>query len=195
MADGRSDARRRVAAELLLVQRLPSMLRIALPALVCAACVALGVLSLPIQHHFAAQTDNGRFAALLARGSTGATAWEGWAAAVFFLIALNRLRRGPTEPPAGMTPVESLTATQLRGGLVREYTVVRIALVVLGAVALADSTRAARYIVAAATGDTLARSTVLATLIEAAGLAVATIVLALWAGSFREQLNRMGALS
>ena len=194
MADGRSDARPGVAAEFLLVQRLPPMLRVAIPVVVCAACLALGVESLAIQHHFAAQKGAGRLVALLARGSTGATAWEGWAAAVFFLIALSRLRRGAPEPPAGMTRVENLTARQLRAGLVREYTVVRTALVVLGAVALTDGTRAGRYVLAAAGGDALARTSVLATVVEAAGLAVATIVLVLWARSFREQLNRMGAL-
>ncbi len=33
-----------------------------------------------------------------------------------------------------------------------------------------------------------------ATLVEAIGLAVATVVLGLWAGTFRAQLDRMGAL-
>jgi hypothetical protein len=194
MADHRSDGRRRVAAELLLVQRLPPTLRVAVPLVVCAACIVVGVEALAIQHHFAAQHSSGRLATLLARGSTGATAWEGWAAAVFFMIALARLRRGAPEPPAGLARVENLTARQLRAGLVREYTVVRAALVLLSVVALTDTTRAARYVVAAAGDDALARTSVLATIVEASGLAVATIVLALWAASFREQLDRMGAL-
>jgi hypothetical protein len=161
---------------------------------VAAACVAFGVWSLSVQHHFAAQPGGGRVATLLAQGSSGATAWEGWAAALFFLLALLRLRRGAPEPPAGRTPVEELTAGQLRAGLVREYTVVRAGLVVVCVVSLVDVARAARYLVAGASGDALARASLVATLVEAAGLVVAAIVLGLWAGTFRQQLDRMGAL-
>jgi hypothetical protein len=61
-------------------------------------------------------------------------------------------------------------------------------------VALTDVARAARYLVAAVSGDAVARSSLIATLIEAAGLAVAAAVLAMWAGSFRQQLERVGAV-
>jgi hypothetical protein len=154
----------------------------------------LGVQSLAIQHHFAEQQGGGRLATLLAQGSSVATAWEGWAAALFFLVALTRLRRGAPEPPAGRTPVEDLTAGQLRAGLVREYSVVRAALVILCVVALVEATRAARYVIAAVSGDALARASLAATLVEAAGLVVATAVLVLWAAGFRHQLDRVGAL-
>jgi hypothetical protein len=87
-----------------------------------------------------------------------------------------------------------LTAGQLRAGLVREYTVVRAGLVVVCVVSLVDVARAARYLVAGASGDALARASLVATLVEAAGLVVAAIVLGLWAGTFRQQLDRMGAL-
>jgi hypothetical protein len=194
MADAGSVARARVAAELLFVHRLPPALRVIVPLIIGAACVVLGVESLAIQHHYAGHTGAGRLATLLAHGSTAATAWEGWAAALFFLVALLRLHRGVPEPPAGRTPVEDLTAGQLRAGLVREYTIVRIGLVILTAVALADAARAARYLVAAASGDAVARSSLVATLVEAAGLAVAAVVLAMWAGTFRQQLDRVGAL-
>jgi hypothetical protein len=195
MADDGSAGRARVAAELLLVHRLPTPLRVIVPLTLGAACMALGVLSLDIQHHYAEQVGGGRLATLLGQGSTVATAWEGWAAALFFLAALIRLRRGGPEPPAGRTPIEDLTAGQLRAGLVREYTIVRVGLVILSAVSLGDAARAARYIVAAASGDDLARGSLGATLIQACGLAVAAVVLALWAGSFRAQLDRVGALS
>jgi hypothetical protein len=195
MADAGSDGRVRVAAELLFAQRLPLALRIVVPVVVAAGCVALGAWSLTVQHHYAGLNGGGRVATLLARGSSAATAWEGWAAAAFFLVALIRLRRGAPEPPAGRTPVEELTLQQLRGGLVREYTVVRIGLVVLCVVSLVDAARAARYLVAAVSGDALARTALPATLVEAAGLVAATVVLGVWAGSFREQLVRMGALA
>jgi hypothetical protein len=194
MAGHGSVGRMRVGADLLLLRRLPPVPRLALVIVVAAACIAFGVWSLSVQHHFAAQTGGGRVATLLARGSSAATAWEGWAAALFFLVALVRLRRGAPEPPAGRTPVEDLTAGQLRAGLVREYTVVRGALVVVCVVALIDVARAARYLVAGMAGDALARGSLAATLIEAAGLAVAAAVLGLWAGTFRQQLDRMGAL-
>jgi hypothetical protein len=194
MADDGSVRRARVAAELLFVHRLPSALRVIVPLTLGAGCVVLGVESLAIQHHYAGHSGAGRLATLLAHGSTAATAWEGWAAALFFLVALMRLRRGAPEPPAGRTPIEDLTAGQLRAGLVREYTVVRAGLVILSAVALADASRAARYVVAAASGDSLARGSLAATLVEASGLMIAAVVLAVWAATFRRQLERVGAL-
>jgi hypothetical protein len=194
MADAGSVGRVQVAAELLFIHRLPPPLRVVVPLILAAACVVLGVELLSIQHHFASHPGGGRLATLLAQGSSAATAWEGWAAALFFLVALLRLRREAPEPPAGRTPIEELTAGQMRAGLLREYTVVRIGLSILGAVALVDVARAARYLVAAASGDTVARSSLVATLVEAAGLVVATAVLAMWAGSFRQQLERVGAV-
>ncbi|HEY8755108.1 MAG TPA: hypothetical protein VIN65_01985 [Candidatus Dormibacteraeota bacterium] len=194
MADAGSVGRVQVAAELLFIRRLPFALRAVVPLILAAACVVLGVEALAIQHHYAALTGGGRLASLLAQGSTAATAWEGWAAALFFLVALLRLRREAPEPPVGRTPLEDLTAGQMRAGLVREYTVVRVGLCVLGAVALTDSARAARYLVAAASGDTVARTSLVPTVLEAAGLVVAAAVLAMWAGSFRRQLERVGAL-
>jgi hypothetical protein len=194
MADHGSVGRVRVATDVLLLRRLPPPLRIAVVLVVGAACVALGAWSLSVQHHFAAAGGGGRLATLLAHGSSLATAWEGWAAAVFFAVALVRLRRGAPEPPAGRTPVEELTLGQLRAGLVREYTIVRVGLVILCIVALIDASRAARYVAAALSDDRLARSSLAATLAEAGGLVVATVVLGLWAGTFRDQLEHMGAL-
>jgi hypothetical protein len=194
MAGHGSVGRVRVATDLLLLRHLPLLLRAALLAVVGVAAAVLGARSLTVQHLFAAEVGGGRVATLLARGSSAATAWEGWAAAVFFLIALVRLRRGAPEPPAGRTPVEELTATQLRAGLVREYTAVRIGLVILSVVALIDSARAARYLAAALSGDGLARASLAATLVEACGLVVATVILGMWARTFRDQLDRVGAL-
>jgi hypothetical protein len=195
MADHGSVGRVRVATDLLLLRRLPVPLRAGLFVVVGAASVALGAWLLTVQHHFAAEGGGGRVATLLGHGSSVATAWEGWVAAFFFLVALLRLRHGAPEPPAGRTPVEELTAGQLRAGLVREYTLVRIGLVVLCVVSLVDASRAARYLVAALSGDGLARGSLAATAIEACGLVVATVVLGLWAGTFRDQLERIGALS
>lgn len=181
-------------AELLLLHRLHPIARIIVTLVVAVACAGAGAASLAVQHHFAAQAGGGRLTALLAGGSSVATAWEGWAAAIFFFVAVRRLRDGATEPPAGRAPVEQLTLKQLRAGLHREYTVVRVGLVILCAVATADASRAARYIVAAAVGDVLARASLAATVAEAAGLLAAAAMLAVWAASFRGQLDRIGAL-
>jgi hypothetical protein len=194
MAHPRSAGGGRTIAELLLVHRLHPIARLMVALAVAGACVIAGVVSLSVQHHFASQADGGRLTALLAGGSSVATAWEGWAAAAFFLVAVRRLRAGATEPPAGRTPIERLSLAQLRAGLHREYTVVRVALVILCAVTTVDVSRAARYLIAAASSDPLARASLAATVAEAAGLVAATAVLAVWAGSFRGQLERLGAL-
>jgi hypothetical protein len=194
MADDGDVGRARIAAELLFLHRLPSALRVIVPLVLCVVCALLGVESLAIQHHYAGQPGGGRLATLLGHGSSALTAWEGWVAALFFLVALLRLRRNAPEPPAGRTPIEDLTTGQLRAGLVREYTVVRVILVILTTVAVTDASRAARYTVAAASGDALASASLGATLVEAAGLLLAAAVLTLWAESFRRQLVRIGAL-
>ena len=185
----------KAATDLLLLGRLPAPVRVGLVALAGACSIAFGAWLLTVQHHFAAEAGGGRIATLLGRGSSIATAWEGWAASAFFLVALVRLRRGAPEPPAGRTPVEELTAGQLRAGLVREYTVVRVALVILCVVSLVDASRAARSLVAGLSGDTVARASLTPTLVEAGGLVAATVVLGLWAAAFRNQLERVGALS
>jgi hypothetical protein len=194
MADGGRVGRSNELAELLFLQPGRLLVRATVATVAVAACCVLGALSLSIQGHFAAEPVTGRVGALLAHGSTAATAWTGWAAAAFFGVALWRLRRGVPEPPVGITPVESLSPAQLRRGLVREYTAVRVGLTVLVAVTLTDTARAGRYVVGLLGGDPLARSTAAATLVEALGLVVASIVLGTWALSFRRQLVRVRAL-
>jgi hypothetical protein len=194
MADAGSVGRLGAIAELLHLRGRAPALRIALAVLIVVAGCALGAYSLDIQSHFAAQQQGGRLSTFLAHGSTAATAWAGWAAAVLFGVAVLRLRRGAPEPPAGRAPVESLSATQMRAGLVREYRAVRTGLTVVSVVALIDAARAARYVVGSATGDGVARMSLVATVIEALGLVAATVVLLLWTITFRRQLVRVGAL-
>lgn len=194
MADDGSVGRSIEVAELLFLRPGRSWLRAVIAAPIVVACCVLGALSLNIQGHFAAEADPGRFGTLLARGSTAATAWIGWAAAVFFAVAVWRLRRGAPEPPAGRAPVESLTPAQLRSGLVREYTLVRIAFTVLAAMTLTDTARTARYVLAGLAGDSLARASTPAVVIEALGLVAAAAALTLWVIGFRRQLVRIGAI-
>ncbi|MBJ7609608.1 MAG: hypothetical protein JF887_09320 [Candidatus Dormibacteraeota bacterium] len=194
MADDGSVGRPRAVAELLFVHRLRPLPRAGVAGAIAATCCLLGGYGLEVQTHFAAARGGGRLSTFLAHGSTAATAWAGWAAALFFLLALFRVRGGPPEPPAGRAPVEKLTIAQLRAGLVREYTVARAGLTVLTLVAVVDAARAGRYLLAALGGDSIARGSLVATVVEAVGLAVAAVVLALWALGFRSQLVRIGAL-
>lgn len=185
-------ARRRVLAELLLVNRLPAPVRVVIALIVLAACGAAGVALLGAQHALAGSPS--RLAAVLGHGTTWVTAWPGWLAALCFLVALVRLRRTAPEPPAGMRPLERLSAADLRSGLLREYTLVRAALALLLVVTMVDVARAIRYLLAGAAGDQLARSAAAPQAVQALGLAAASVTLALWAFSFRSQLDHVGAL-
>lgn len=194
MAQQRSVGIARVVADILLPARRRTPASVAVAVFAAVACVVLGAISLTIQQHFAGLPPNGRLVVLLRNGSTTATAWEGWAAAALFGWAVVRLRRGSPEPPAGRTPVEELTITQMRTGLLREYTAVRAGVVFLAAVSLVEAARSARYVVASLSGDALARGSLGPTILESAGLMAATAVLVLWAAAFRGELERVGAL-
>lgn len=191
--DGAQAPARRAVADLFLLDRTSPLVRVLIGLVTVVVCALFAQAALLVQHHFAA-SDGGRIARFLARGPTAATEWTGWGAAVFFGVAVIRLRRGAPEPPAGRAPVESMTLPEIRAGLLREYTVVRAGLVALGIAAALDAARAVRYVLAAAAGDALAGASEMGTGVEAAGLVVATVVLALWAFSFRAQLHRLGAL-
>jgi hypothetical protein len=163
-----------------------------------AAAVGIGVATLAGQRHFAAELSSGAdlnvIATLLGDGSSPRTAWPGWLAAVFFSLALLRLWRGRPEPPAGRPPSGRWTAADIRSALRREYAAVRTAIIVLGLVALVDGGRALVYGVAAASGDAIARGSVVATVVEAVGLVVAAVMLTLWGVVFARLLERWGAL-
>lgn len=199
MSDGVATVgRRHTVVELLLLDRLSSPLRAAAlgSAMALAAWVAWA--SLPWQASAAqavAAGATGRWVRVVAQGSAPYTAWEGWAAALFFASGVARLRGGTVEPPAGRRPIETLSVAALRAALLREYTLARCGLVALSVIALADGARAARYAIAALRGSSIARSSLAATAAEAAGLVVAALVLALWAGAFRSQLERLGAVA
>ena len=191
--DGRSSPDRRRIADLFLLGRWPRVAGVLLALLLLAIGAVVSEVALRVQHHFAL-VGGGRLAHFLAQGGSVATVWTGWAAALFFAIAVLRLRHGAPEPPAGRTPLESMTLPQMRAGLHREYTVVRAALDVVSLVALLDVARAVRYAAAAASGDALAGAGVALIAVEAAGLVAAAAVLCAWAVIFRAQLGRLGAL-
>jgi hypothetical protein len=187
-----------VLARLYGLGRLHPVQRVVVLGLVCSAAVGIGVAALAGQRHFSAELNSGAdlnvVATLLGDGSSPRTAWPGWLATVFFGLALLRLWRGRPEPPAGRPPGGQWTAADIRSALRREYGAVRTAIVVLALVALIDCARAAVYIVAALTGDGVARGSVLATLVEALGLVAAAVTLTLWGLIFARLLERWGAL-
>jgi hypothetical protein len=189
---------RRRAAELVFLDSGPLVLRAVVVLIAAIGCGvggnALFRLHLQLAARAAAGGTLNPFQTLLATGSSARTAWPGWVAAAFFLLAVTRLRRGPPEPSPGVIKPERLTARQLRTGLRVEYRVVRIALVVLSLAAATDIARAAAHIVYAQAGHDVSGSTIVATTVEAAGFATAAAVLALWAWIFGADVRRLGAL-
>jgi hypothetical protein len=187
-----------VLARLYGLGRLHPVLRMVLLWLVASGAVGIGMAALAGQRHFAAELSSGAdlnvVETLLGDGSSPRTAWPGWLAAVFFGLALLRLWRGRPEPPAGRPPGGHWTAADIRSALRREYAAVRTAIVVLAVVALVDGARAAVYGVAAASGDAVARGSVLPTAVEAMGLVAAAVMLTLWGLVFARLLERWGAL-
>lgn len=173
-------------------------LNLAVVVVVAAAVGVGGVMLVRLQEHFAERLAEGvpvsAAGSLVGHGSGAATAAAGWVAALFFAMALLRLQRGPLEPPASTRPVESQSVRQIRHGLRREYTVIRVALVVLLLIAALDFARALAMTVVVERGDGLLRPSLTPTAVEAAGLLAAALLLSWWAGSFARRLERLGAL-
>jgi hypothetical protein len=184
--------------ELVFLDRGPLALRCVAVALAAAACGVAGTLLVRLHQSLAADLAAHQalnpLQTLIANGSSIRTLWPGWVAAICFAAALLRLRRGATEPPAGRAAPEDLTLGQLRAGLRREYLVVRYALVLVWLLAAVDIARTAASVIAAESGDHQVGASLPSTAIEAAGYAVAALVLAVWAYSFGSEVRRLGAL-
>jgi Flp pilus assembly pilin Flp len=182
--------------ELVFLHRLPLALRVPVVLLLAVAVGIAGVALADAHVALSASTVNATTLNPLQRairaGSSGLTAWPGWVAAALFVVAFLRLRRGPVEPAAGRTPVEAMSAGQLRQGLRREYTVVRALLCVVLAIAAVDVSRtlATAFDASAgyAGGDQL-----LPMSLEALGYTAAAFALIAWAYRFAKDLRRLGA--
>jgi hypothetical protein len=189
-----SEDRRRPVTELVFLDRGPVIVRAAAVAAVAIAAGVAGDLLYRLQARLASQLAGGGplnpLQSLIAHGSSARTAWIGWVAALFFAIAAARVRFGPSEPAPGRAPLEQLTPAQLRSGLRREYVAVRVLLVILVLVTAVDAARAAALF----TSTSPHGSTLVAMVIEVAGLAAATLALAVWAWWFSRDLRRLGAL-
>lgn len=181
--------------------RPPLALRLAAAASATGAALLWGVAMIRVQQHFSALRDSGDalsgFATLLADGTAPITVISGWSAALFFALAVLRLRRDVPEPPVTRGQPEQQSAAVLREGLRREYRAVCAGLFMVCVVALLDTGRlaviAAASVAGVATGDGRPLP-VLPLFAEAAGLLAASLFLGLWAAAFRRQLEQFGAL-
>jgi hypothetical protein len=187
---------RRRLTELVFLDRGPWAMRAFIVIIVGIAAGAAGDALLRLEQHLAVQRATGAalnpLENLLASGSSVRTAWVGWVAALFYVVAIVRLRRGPIEPSVGRLPVERQTATQLRAGLRREYALVRVLLVAVTLITAVDVARAVALVIAA---RSMGQSpTLVATVVEAAGLVAASLMLAAWAWLFGADLRRLGAM-
>lgn len=191
------DGRRR-ATELIFLDRGPVVLRALAVAVAAAGCGLAGYLLFRLHLQLAARLAAGSalnpLQTLIATGSSVRTLWPGWLAAVFFLVAVVRLRRGPVEPSPGVRSPERLTPGQLRSGLRREYAVVRILLVVVCLVAAVEAARAVSHLEGALDAHPISTGMLVSTMVEAAGFIAAALVLAIWAWLFGADVRRLGAL-
>jgi hypothetical protein len=182
--------------ELLLLDRVPAAWRPLAAAVAVVTAVAVAILMETLHRHFqsivAGGGTVGPIGLLLANGSSPGTVWPGWTAALFFAIALHRLRNGSPEPPAGRGDAAARSVSELRSALRSEYLTVRIALIAVAWIALTDSFRAVLTLVLAH-GDGTGAGAVVATALEAFGLVTASCLLGLWGRAFRTQLAQWGA--
>jgi hypothetical protein len=187
-----------VPAELLLLDRPPRAARVVAAALGVGLAAAWGFAALLLHEHELNVQQAGNalnpLGLLFAGASSPLTAWPGWAVAAIVGLSAFRMRGGTVEAPTGRRSVRELSTEELRSGLRQEYVGVRLGLVALALLTLADLSRLAVSGIAAlldvaGAGDGLAWMGA-----EVAGLMAATAALAIWVLSFREQLNRVGAL-
>jgi len=191
-----TDGGRRRLTELVFLHRGPLLLRALAVIIAAAACGVAGValyrLHEDLARRVAAGASLNAVQTFIARGSSPATLWPGWAAAAFFAIALLRLRRGPLEPAPGRGAPEQRTISELRGGLRREYRAVRIVLVILALVTAVDASRAVAF-AAGAQRSGVSPFIPWAVYVETGGLVVATLTLAVYAWAFGADIARLGA--
>jgi hypothetical protein len=184
--------------ELVFLDRGPIALRSVAVAVAAAACGVAGTLLVRLHQTLAAQLAAhmalNPLQTLIATGSNPRTLWPGWVAALCFGTAVLRLRRGATEPPPGRTAVEHQTLSQLRGGLRREYRIVRMVLIIVCLFAAVDVARTVATLIASQSGDTAISMSMPPTVVESLGYVAAAVVLAAWARAFGAEVRRLGAL-
>ncbi len=184
-------------AELVFLSRVRGAISVLVLVLALLGTSAAGVYLDVLHRHLAASSAAGQelnpFASLLASGSSIATLWPGWVAAAFFAISIVQLQVGTPEPPTSRQNSDNSSVSELRAGLRREYLGVRIAFISIATVALIDTARTAS-VMATTQQYSTPSGTVAATVAEAAGLILATVLIGVWAWLFRSELERWGAI-
>ena len=129
----------------------------------------------------------------VAQSPTPVTVLVGWVAAVFFALALLRVRSGPLEPATSFRRAESLTVSQLLRAFRREYVLVRLLLVVVVLITAVELARAISFSVGAEHAG-VSSTTSWTLYVEAAGFVVAAIVVIAYARAFGERIAHLGAI-
>ncbi|MFN2582501.1 MAG: hypothetical protein ABR498_07155 [Candidatus Dormibacteria bacterium] len=191
------DAEPRRLVELVFLHRGPLALRFITVIVSAVACAIAGYTLFHLHEQLAPRLSSAGalnpLQTFIATGSSVATAWPGWLAALCFAAALRRLRRDPLEPAPGRRSADAISVHELRRGLRGEYRAVRGVLVVLAVVTAVDVARALAF----AAGSGRAGVSLLvpwAVYVEALGLVVATIMLAIYAWAFGDGISRLGAV-
>lgn len=195
MATGTAPADHRSAlAELLFARRLGRM-QAGLSAIgIVVAAMAASDLLLAAQHRAIDDADVRIWGRLVANGSSLATAWPGWAAAVCFLVASRRFAEAPEPPMSRQGRQANASAAELRAGLRTEYRLTRLLLCGLVLASVMECARILVDGVATTMGDVVARADLFPTGVEGLGWTAAATALARWLWCFRAQLIRLGAL-
>lgn len=129
----------------------------------------------------------------VAQSPTPVTVLVGWVAAVFFALALLRVRGGPLEPATTFRRAERLSVSQLRRAFRREYTLARLLLVVVVLITAVELARAISFAVGAEHAG-VSSTTSWTMYVEAAGFIVATLVVIAYARAFGERVAHLGAI-
>jgi len=192
-----NDDEHRPLEELVFLNRGPVLLRTAAVVTAAAGTGIAGYKLYQLHEDFAGRIAGGAhldaWRTFIAQAPTPLTVALGWIAAVCFGLALLRLQRGPLEPVLVFHRSERQTVTQLRRGLRREYTTVRLLLVFVALIAALDVARTISFSIGA-THAGVSPVTPSSLYVETAGLIAATLVLIAYARTFGSAIARLGAI-
>ncbi len=192
-----NDDEHRPLEELVFLNRGPVVLRTAAVVITAAGTGIAGYKLYQLHEELAVRIAGGAhldaWRTFVAQAPTPLTVVLGWVAALCFGLALLRLQRGPLEPVLVFHRSERQSVTQLRRGLRREYTTVRLLLVFVALIAAVDVARSISFSIAA-THAGASPGTPWSLYVETAGLIAATLVLIAYARTFGSAIARLGAI-
>ncbi|MBV8528889.1 MAG: hypothetical protein JOZ75_11275 [Candidatus Dormibacteraeota bacterium] len=192
-----NDDEHRPLEELVFLNRGPVVLRTAAVVITAAGTGIAGYKLYQLHEELALRIAGGAhldaWRTFVAQAPTPLTVVLGWVAALCFGLALLRLQRGPLEPVLVFRRSERQSVAQLRRGLRREYTTVRLLLVFVVLLAAVDVARTISFSIAA-THAGASPGTLWSLYLEAAGLITATLVLVAYARVFGDAIARLGAI-